>query len=191
MTGAIFLDRDGVINRKPPEGDYVRRWSDFEFLPGAIEALKHLAARGRGPLIVVTNQRGVALGSMTREDVDDIHERMTSVLAQAGVRLDGIEVCPHERGTCACRKPGIGLFLEAARRDPTIAFPHSAVIGDSISDLEAAQRLGAEAFAVGIESGDLVDRASERGIALAGVAGSLLELVQTGALDAPIREPAP
>jgi D-glycero-D-manno-heptose 1,7-bisphosphate phosphatase len=190
MTGAIFLDRDGVINRKPPEGDYVRRWADFEFLPGVIEALQRLAVRGRGPLIVVTNQRGVALGHMTRDDVDDIHDRMTSTLANAGVRLAGIEVCPHDRGTCDCRKPGIGLFLEAARRDPAIDVRQSAVVGDSISDLEAARRLGAEAFAVGGMSDALADLASERGIVVAGSAGSLLELVETGVLDGPIRGPA-
>lgn len=190
MTGAIFLDRDGVINRKPPEGDYVRRWADFEFLPGVIEALQHLAARGRGPLIVVTNQRGVALGFMTRGDVDDIHDRMTSALANVGVPLAGIEVCPHERGTCDCRKPGIALFLEAVRRDPAIDVRRSAVVGDSISDLEAAHRLGADAFAVGIGSDALANLATERGITVAGSAGSLLELVETGALDAPIREPA-
>jgi D-glycero-D-manno-heptose 1,7-bisphosphate phosphatase len=75
----VFLDRDGVINRKPPEGDYVERWEQFEFLPGAIEALALLAAAGIRA-VVVTNQRGVALGRMTLGDLDDIHRRMQAEL---------------------------------------------------------------------------------------------------------------
>ena len=190
MTGAIFLDRDGVINRKPPEGAYVRGWAEFEFLPGAIEALQRLAARGRGPLVVVTNQRGIARGLMTRDDVDDIHERMSIALEAAGVRLAGIEICPHERGTCDCRKPEVGLFLEAARRDPSIDLRQSAVIGDTISDLEAGMRLGAEIYAVGPERSALVAAAARKGIHVNASAESLLDLVTTGVLDKPLTEPA-
>lgn len=148
MSGAIFLDRDGVINRKPADGEYVTTWDQFEFLPGAIEALQRLAQRGRGPLIVVSNQRGIARGLMTRSAVDDIHRRMTEELAAAGVPVAGIHVCPHEIGVCACRKPGTGLFLEAASQDPTLELDRSAVVGDFLSDLEAGRRIGADVFAV-------------------------------------------
>ena len=184
MTGAIFLDRDGVINRKPPEGSYVRDWSEFEFEPGAVEALEHLARNGRGPLIVVTNQRGISLGVTTREAVDDIHRRMQAALARRGVQLAGVRTCPHALGTCDCRKPGVGMFLAAVREDPRIELDRSAVVGDSMSDLEAGRRIGAEVFAISAQPEPLMALAAEAGIAVAGVAPSLLDLVRTGALDA-------
>lgn len=184
MTGAIFLDRDGVINRKPAEGSYVRDWTEFAFAPGALDALAHLARHGRGPLIVVTNQRGIARGDMSSAAVDAIHARMRAVLAGHGVELAGIRVCPHEIGTCACRKPEVGLFLAAARADPAIELDRSAVVGDSISDLEAGRRIGAEVFAVAERPETLVALATQAGITVAGAAPSLLDLVRTGALDA-------
>ncbi len=184
MTGAIFLDRDGVINRKAPEGSYVRDWSEFDFAPGAVQAIAHLARHGRGPLVVVTNQRGIALGHMTQAAVDDIHARLRDVLAAQGVSLGGIQVCPHEIGTCTCRKPDVGLFRAAAREDPAIELDRSAVVGDSLSDLEAGARIGAEVFAVASDPQGLVAQAARSGIQVAGAARSLLELVRSGALDA-------
>jgi D-glycero-D-manno-heptose 1,7-bisphosphate phosphatase len=183
VSGAIFLDRDGVINRKPADGDYIREWAQFDFLPGAIEALRRLAAHGRGPLVVVSNQRGVARGLMTRSAVDDIHRRMSEALSAHGVTLAGIYVCPHEIGVCACRKPGVGLFLEAVRDDPTIELRRSAVVGDSLSDLEAGSRIGADVFAVSPDPARLVQIAAGEGIEVAGAAPSLLTLVTSGALD--------
>ena len=170
MSGAIFLDRDGVINRKRPDGDYVRTWADFEFLPGAIEALQLLAGRGRGPLIVVSNQRGIARGLMSQAAVDDIHDRMRATLAAAGVTLAGIHICPHEIGVCLCRKPGTGLFVEAARLDPTLELDRSAVVGDSLADLEAGHRIGADVFAISSDPDGLVNAASARGITVTGAA---------------------
>lgn len=185
MSGAIFLDRDGVINRKPPDGDYVRAWGEFEFVDGAVEALRRLAERGRGPLIVVSNQRGIARGLMTRSAVDDIHARMSEALAAADVALAGIYVCPHEIGVCTCRKPGIGLFVEAAKADPTLELDRSAVVGDSLSDIEAGFRIGADVFVVSLDPQDLLRAADAKGIKVAGAAPSLLALVETGALDRP------
>jgi D-glycero-D-manno-heptose 1,7-bisphosphate phosphatase len=185
VSGAIFLDRDGVINRKAADGDYVREWSQFEFLPGVIEALQRLVDRGERPLVVVSNQRGIARGLMTRSAVDEIHRRMRQTLAEHGVTLAGIYVCPHDIGECACRKPGIGLFLEAARADPSIELQRSAVIGDSLSDLEAGRRIGAEVFAVSPDPEGIVQAASAVGIPVAAAASSLLALVNTGALDRP------
>jgi len=182
MSGAIFLDRDGVINRKV-DGDYVREWREFEFLPGAVEALQHLADHGRGPLIVVTNQRGIARGLMSAAAVDDIHRQMSAALAAQGVRLAGIHVCPHEVGTCDCRKPGVKLFLDAARLDPTLELERSAVVGDSLADLEAGRRLGAQTFAVSPDPAALVKAATEAGIEVSGATSSLLELAKTGLLD--------
>lgn len=140
-----FLDRDGTINEKAPggSGSYVTSWEQFRFLPGAIEAMELLRAAG-WRVVVVTNQRGIALGTMTRAQVDEIHRRM-GVLAP----VDAVYVCPHDNGECDCRKPGVGLFRRAQHNDPGIDFAHSVVFGDSKSDIEAGERLGARTVQVG------------------------------------------
>ena len=140
-----FLDRDGTINEKAPggSGSYITTWEDFRFLPGAIEALELLRAAG-WRMVVVTNQRGIALRTMTREQVDEIHRRM-AVLAP----VDAVYVCPHDVGECDCRKPEVGLFREAQRDDPGIDFATSVVFGDSESDIEAGRRLGCRVVQVG------------------------------------------
>jgi D-glycero-D-manno-heptose 1,7-bisphosphate phosphatase len=156
---AVFLDRDGVINRKAPEGEYVTSWEGFAFLPGALDGLRLLAA---SPLavIVATNQRGVALGRMTEEDLDDIHRRMGDAVAESGGRIDAVYYCPHGVG-CRCRKPEVGMFEDAAR-DFGLRLGDTAVIGDSHTDMLAAERIGAVRVLVGdrdpavtIDAGDL------------------------------------
>jgi D-glycero-D-manno-heptose 1,7-bisphosphate phosphatase len=138
-----FLDRDGTINRAAAPGDYIKSWSEFEFLPRAPEAIARLNELGLR-VVVVTNQRGIALGRMREDDVVDIHRRMTDALNAAGARLDAIYYCPHDVGECDCRKPAVGM-LERARRDiPGIELRRSVVIGDSESDMEAAARVGAD-----------------------------------------------
>ena len=178
MTGAAFLDRDGVINRKAPDGGYVTSWAEFELLPGVPEALRALRDE-RLRLIIVTNQRGIARGMVSRSVVDEIHERMSATLAAAGAAVDAVFVCPHEEGTCACRKPGTALFAQALDRFPDISLADSVVVGDSIRDLEAGQRLECPSFLVGTgaDAADALRLAAERGIAVAGVAASLSDLV--------------
>lgn len=183
MSEAIFLDRDGVINRKAADGAYVRSWQEFEFLPGAKEALRRLTGPGRAPVIVVTNQRGIARGLMSREAVDDIHRRMTTELAAAGADIAGFHVCPHDIGTCACRKPGVGLFLEAQRADRTLVFADSAVVGDSLADLEAGNRLGARTYLIAGDGAAIAEEAQHLGLTVDGQAASLLELVASGAFE--------
>jgi D-glycero-D-manno-heptose 1,7-bisphosphate phosphatase len=139
---AVFLDRDGVINRKAPEGSYVRRWSEFAFLPGAVAGLR-LLGRLAVPIVVVTNQRGVALGLMSDEAVRSIHEQMLAEVESAGAHIDLVLHCPHEVGECDCRKPAVGMFEHAARDLPSIDLGRSAVVGDSASDMEAARHIGA------------------------------------------------
>ncbi|HEX3941677.1 MAG TPA: HAD family hydrolase [Acidobacteriaceae bacterium] len=137
----VFLDRDGVLNRKRPEGEYVTRWSEFEWLPGAVEALARMR-RAHLILILVTNQRGVALGLMDETELQAIHEKMQSYLEEHGARLDGIYYCPHDKGQCDCRKPATGLFREALEDFPGAGPRESLVIGDSLPDIEAGKRLG-------------------------------------------------
>ena len=140
LPTTIFLDRDGVINEKMPEGDYVKSWSEFHFLPGALEAIRILA--GIAPrLIVVSNQRGIAQGIMSEQDLFDIHENMVSEIRQAGGRIDSIYHCPHEKQSCKCRKPETGLFGKARQEFPEIDFGRAVVVGDSLADLDAASRL--------------------------------------------------
>jgi D-glycero-D-manno-heptose 1,7-bisphosphate phosphatase len=155
---AVFLDRDGVINRKAPEGSYVRTLEEFVFLPGAVEGLRLLATLDV-PLVVVTNQRGIALGRMSETDVEAIHDHLTAEVRAAGGRLDLILHCPHDRGTCECRKPGTAMFALAARSLPGVELDRSVMIGDSSVDMEAARRIGAWAVLVGeprSEEADLV-----------------------------------
>jgi D-glycero-D-manno-heptose 1,7-bisphosphate phosphatase len=137
---AVFLDRDGVVNRKAPEGDYITSWARFEFLPGALEGLRLLAVAGPA-VVVATNQRGIARGRMTEAALADIHERMRAEVAEAGGRIDAVYHCPHEGG-CECRKPGVGMF-ERAAGELGVRLDSAAVIGDRASDMQAAATIGA------------------------------------------------
>ena len=139
---AVFLDRDGTLNVKAPEGDYVTTPAELELLPGAAEAVRLLNERGV-PAIVVTNQRGIALGRMTEDDLTAIHARLAEELAAAGAHVDAIYHCPHEHDACDCRKPQTGMFRDAQRDLGGLDFAHTAVVGDSASDMEAARRIGA------------------------------------------------
>jgi D-glycero-D-manno-heptose 1,7-bisphosphate phosphatase len=137
----VFLDRDGVINRKRPEGEWVTRWEEVELLPGAAAAIAALNRTGC-TVIMVTNQRGVALGLMTEAELRAIHERLRSELAALGARLDAIYFCPHDRGECRCRKPQTGM-IEAAWQDfPGSGPGNSVLIGDSLSDIECGRNAG-------------------------------------------------
>jgi D-glycero-D-manno-heptose 1,7-bisphosphate phosphatase len=173
----VFVDRDGVLNRKMPEDVYVSDWRQFEWLPGAEEAVARMN-RARLTVILVTNQRGVALGLVTEEQIQEIHARMQSHLALHRARLDAIYYCPHDRGQCRCRKPDIGLFEAAFARFTEANSDNSIVIGDSISDIQAGRRLGMRTIflrgeAMRQKAG--ADTAAEMADA---VASSLLEAVE-------------
>lgn len=148
MRWTVFLDRDGVLNRKAPDGDYVKTPEEFAWLPGAREAICQLNIAGVLS-VVVTNQRGIAKRLMTAEDVMRIHRRMQDELRELGGYLDGIYFCPHEVGQCQCRKPDVGLFLQAQSDILDIDFSRSFVVGDSLADMEAARRIGARPVWVG------------------------------------------
>ena len=137
---AIFLDRDGVINKKMPAGDYVKRWGEFEFLPGAIEAIRTLAQKNF-EIFIVTNQRGIARGLMTHEDLCGIHAQMLRTFHEKGISIRQIYYCPHDENECKCRKPAPGMLLKAAN-DHNLNLRGAILIGDSISDMQAAQRAG-------------------------------------------------
>jgi D-glycero-D-manno-heptose 1,7-bisphosphate phosphatase len=143
----VFLDRDGVINRKLPEGEYVSSWHSFQILPAAEEAIARLNRSGR-TVIVVTNQRGIALGHYTEADVNAVHEELQRHLSQSGAHIDAFYFCPHDKNQCNCRKPKIGLFEQALDDFPEASGHNSIVIGDSLSDIEAARNFGAPSIFV-------------------------------------------
>jgi histidinol-phosphate phosphatase family protein len=146
----LFLDRDGVINRRVV-GDYVREWRQFEWLPGALAALKVLR-RWAPHVVVVTNQQGIGKGLMTERDVAAIHQRI-----QDAVPLDAFQVCPHlESAACDCRKPRPGLVRQWLNDNPECDSSLSIVVGDSASDLELARNVAATAVHVtgGADGGD-------------------------------------
>jgi D-glycero-D-manno-heptose 1,7-bisphosphate phosphatase len=137
----VFLDRDGVINRKMPEGQYVTRWSHFELLPGVAEAIARLNQAGLR-VLVVTNQRGIALGLYSAANVNAIHTQLQCVLSVSSAHIDGFYFCPHDKRQCNCRKPLPGLFEQAKKQFPDIEPATSLVIGDSLSDIEFGHSLG-------------------------------------------------
>jgi histidinol-phosphate phosphatase family protein len=143
----IILDRDGVLNKKPARAHYVRGWDEFEWLPGAKEALR-LLREAHYRVIVVSNQAGIGRGAMTRADLIDIHERMKAEAAEVGGRIDAIYYCPHdwEEG-CECRKPKPGMLFEA-QHDFSLDLSRTLFIGDDKRDAQAADAAGCAAVLV-------------------------------------------
>jgi D-glycero-D-manno-heptose 1,7-bisphosphate phosphatase len=147
MNPALFLDRDGIINRRRVD-DYVKRWEEFEFLPDIFGLLPEAHAAGF-VVIVVTNQRGIARGLMTEQDLAEIHRQMQQELQQrTGHRVDAIYHCPHGRADgCDCRKPKPGMLLQAAA-EHNISLAESWLVGDSESDVQAGIAAGCRAVLV-------------------------------------------
>ncbi len=141
MNKAAFLDRDGVINRKAPKGEYIVRWEDVQFLSGVAEAIALLKQSGY-LVVVITNQRCVAKGQISIPELEALHQRMREHLAKNGAEIDAIYYCPHEKQpVCRCRKPAAGMLLDAAR-DHKIDLAASWMIGDSKSDVESGRNAG-------------------------------------------------
>ena len=142
---AIFLDRDGVINK---DNGYVSQRDDFEFIEGAIEACIEFQKKGY-LLVVITNQSGIARGLFSEDQFNTLTEWMDWSMADRGVDLDGIYYCPHhsEEGQgeykidCECRKPKPGMLMNAIE-DLNIDVEASILIGDKVSDLQAGIAAG-------------------------------------------------
>src|SRR5262245_40432987 len=138
----IFLDRDGTINI---DHGYVYRVADWQLIEGAIEGLRILQAAGFR-LAVVTNQSGVARSYYRLEDVEILHQHMRRQLAEAGVQLDAIALCPHgESPPCDCRKPRTGMARLAEQQlGAPIDYGASWTIGDKLTDLQFGISLGTQ-----------------------------------------------
>jgi histidinol-phosphate phosphatase family protein len=137
---AAFLDRDGTIIR---DTRYVRDPDDVELLPGVAAAIRRLNERAV-PVIVVTNQSGIARGLLTEQDYERVRMRLDKLLAAEDARIDATYHCPHYpdvSGPCDCRKPGPRLYRQAAR-EHGIDLTRSYYVGDRLSDVEAPKTIG-------------------------------------------------
>lgn len=172
VGGALFLDRDGVINRYRQGG--VLTSDQFEYYENTPESFRRLGRIG-WPLVVVTNQSAIGRGWTTVEEVEAIHQQLSRDATSWGASILAIELCPHlPDGGCSCRKPATGLFEKVAVAIG-VDLRASLMIGDSPSDIEAAQRLGMRSIRV------LTGRGEEplgSGINTDHVAGDLLEAVR-------------
>ena len=136
----VVLDRDGVINEE--RLDYIRSPDEWQPLPGSLAAIARLCHAGLA-VAVATNQSGVGRGLMSRSDLDSVHRKMREKVREAGGELSGVFFCPHAPGEgCRCRKPLPGLLeqIEAALGLPVAG---SYMVGDSLTDLQAAAAAGA------------------------------------------------
>lgn len=144
MNKAVFLDRDGTINR---EVDHLRKMEDFEFLPNSIPALKILSD-SEYRIIIITNQSGIARGYFDEKTLKEIHEEMLHEFSREGIRIDRIYYCPHHPDeNCECRKPNSGMF-KAAEKDFNLDLKNSYSIGDTTQDIEAGKRMGCKTILV-------------------------------------------
>jgi histidinol-phosphate phosphatase family protein len=142
---AIFVDRDGVISEN--RDDYVKTWEEFVFLPGVFEPLHNLAHKGI-PVIVVSNQSAVGRGLVSQKMVDEINLRMAAEIKACGGAIEAIFTCPHRpEDDCDCRKPRPGLLLKAAQQC-NVSLKNSFLIGDAVSDIDAAQAVGCQPILV-------------------------------------------
>lgn len=144
----LFLDRDGVINEKL-ENDYVRKWEQFKFLPGALEALAKLSKIFK-TIVVVTNQQGVGKGLYTEDDLNVIHQNMLSEIALKGGRIDKVYFSPYlVADNSDCRKPKTGMAAQAKAEFPGIDYKRSIMVGDSVTDIEFGKALGMIGIGIG------------------------------------------
>jgi histidinol-phosphate phosphatase family protein len=152
----VILDRDGTLNRRPPQAQYVTRPDEFEWLPGSLEALRLLAAYGYR-VVVVSNQAGIGRGAMTEADLDGVHMRM---LEESGGAIEAIYHCPHDWDEgCDCRKPAPGMLFQA-QRDFDLDLTRTPFVGDDERDGQAAQAAGCP-FVMVSEQRSLLDATRE------------------------------
>lgn len=143
----IILDRDGVINENPPNRSYVCSWDDFSFILNSLEAIHILTVTGFR-ILLATNQAGIGRGILSEQQLTDIHQRMLTEIKSNGGNIEKIYYCPHhpENG-CQCRKPKPGM-LKTAAKEYNFDISDTFFIGDSITDIKAAQNAGASPILV-------------------------------------------
>lgn len=156
----IFLDRDGVINEN--RDSHVTSWSEFEFLPGTLKALRLLTAAGFR-IFVVTNQACVNRGLLSVGALDDIHRRMREAAGRRGARITDVRFCPHRPDeACGCRKPMPGMLLELAQTYG-ISLGETYLVGDALTDVAAGRAAGCRTVLVQTGRGAAQIAAAESG----------------------------
>lgn len=146
LQPSIFLDRDGTIN---VEKNYLYRFEDWEWTPGAKEAIKKFNQLGYR-VVVVSNQAGIARGMYKSSDVDQLHSLLQRELACIGTTIDAFYYCPHHpdfSGNCLCRKPAPGMLVQASL-DLNLDLARSWMIGDRLIDVQAGQAAGVQSLMV-------------------------------------------
>ena len=140
----VFLDRDGVINEFPGNGNYVTKWKDFHFIPGSLEALRILKEKGYA-LFIVSNQAGVGKGIYSKNKLDHITRNMLVEVKKAGGCIKRVFYCTHRSiEGCECRKPGIGSVRRALNlmNKSSHQAPKAFFIGDTQVDILAGHNAG-------------------------------------------------
>jgi D-glycero-D-manno-heptose 1,7-bisphosphate phosphatase len=163
LNKAIFLDRDGVINI---DQGYVHKKENFRWVEGAIDAIRQFNELGY-LVLVVTNQGGIARGFYSEQDVLDLHDWLQNELKQQGAHIDQFYYCPHHVDgvlpehsyVCDCRKPEPGMILTAAK-EWQVDLSQSAMIGDKLTDMAAAEKAGVSGYLFG--GGNLFDFCREK-----------------------------
>ena len=150
MIKALFIDRDGVINKDPggwTKTNYVTDWKDFHFIPGTLEALKVLK-KNRIKVIVASNQGGVNKGFYTMEELSEVNSSMLKEIEKSGGDIEEVFYCIHkDEDKCECRKPKPGMLETAAKKyhiDPKKTY----FIGDVRTDVMAGKRAGMKSILV-------------------------------------------
>jgi len=174
LRNVVFLDRDGTINRDSVA--YIKCWSEFEFLPTSIEAIKELTLSGLTN-IVITNQSAIHRKLISPKGLDRIHSQMCRKIESNGGKIQDIFYCPHLPAEhCQCRKPRPGL-LHRAQKKYRIDLAAAAMVGDSVKDMECARNAGCR-YAVLVKSGEshkVEQHLSQKGIRPDHVAEDLLD----------------
>lgn len=144
-TGAVFLDRDGVINRN--RDDHVKSWHEFTFMPNVLQSIRRLSETGL-PIFIVTNQAIINRGMVSEADIAEIHARMIEAIVEAGGVITRVYHCPHDtHENCDCRKPKPGMLLRA-QADYGVDLSRSFMVGDAWTDVEAGLSVGARSILV-------------------------------------------
>lgn len=143
----VFLDRDGVINKCAAPHEYIINWDKFKFLENVPRAIMVLNNAGY-KVVIISNQRCIALGIATSEQIEELHGRLNEELQKHNAHIDAFYYCPHNIGECDCRKPEIGLFHKVEQLFEVDKL-NSYMIGDSESDVLAGQRYGVTTIFIG------------------------------------------
>ena len=177
LKKVVFLDRDGTINRD--SADYIKSRSEFNFIPGSLEAIRDLTANGFAS-IVITNQSGLARKFITLAELDAMHALMNRAVAAAGGKITDIFFCPHlpDEG-CECRKPAPGLIYQAKKKY-NIELADSIMVGDHVKDIACGRNAGC-GMTVLVKSGldpDVEKELKIKPISTDYVAGNLFEAAE-------------